>query len=177
LERSRDLQKIRWWYFGAITDFIWPKRDSGANIATTKKYCGCHLIVRAPGYKKGVRSEHLTELVDVYPTLCDLAGLEKPFQLQGNSLVPLLNGENPSWKDAVYCRWVKGETIVTKDRTYTAWFNQPEDSPFARMMYNYATDPEETVNISEVPGNSSEVKELHQKLIRHLEERERLVLP
>jgi iduronate 2-sulfatase len=135
------------------------------------------LIVRAPGYKKGVRSEHLTELVDVYPTLCDLAGLEKPFQLQGNSLVPLLNGENPSWKDAVYCRWVKGETIVTKDRTYTAWFNQPDDSPFARMMYNYTSDPEETVNISEVPGNSSEVKELHQKLIRHLEERERLVLP
>lgn len=135
------------------------------------------LIVRAPGYKKGVRSEHLTELVDVYPTLCDLAGLEKPFQLQGNSLVPLLNGDNPTWKDAVYGRWVKGETIITKDRTYTAWLNQPGESPFARMMYNYATDPDETMNISDLPQYNSELQELHNKLVRHLEERERVVLP
>lgn len=135
------------------------------------------LIIRAPGYKKGVVSGHLTELVDVYPTLCDLAGLVKPFQLQGNSLVPLLNGENPSWKDAVYARWVKGETIITRDRTYTAWLNDPSDPPFARMMYNYANDREETVNVSELSGYSSEVKDLHNKLIRHLQERERVVLP
>jgi iduronate 2-sulfatase len=135
------------------------------------------LIVRAPGFAPKVKSDHLVELVDVYPTLCDLAGLAKPFQLQGNSLVPLLMGENPVWKDAVFSRWVKGETIITRDRSYTAWINDPSESPFARMMYDYATDPDETVNVSGLPGYESDVKDLHYKLTRHLEERERIVLP
>ncbi len=135
------------------------------------------LIVKAPGHKKEVKREDLVELVDVFPTLCDLTGLLKPFQLQGNSLVPLLDGGNPPWKDAVFSRWVKGETIITRDHTYTAWLNDPDASPFARMMYNYETDPGETINISELPGSTREVQELHRKLVRHLEERERVVLP
>jgi iduronate 2-sulfatase len=101
----------------------------------------------------------------------------KPFQLQGNSLVPLLNGENPAWKDAVYCRWVKGETIITKDHSYTAWMNEPGTSVFARMMYDYSLDPGENVNISEQPENQELVRRLHQKLMKHVEEREMIRLP
>ena len=48
------------------------------------------LIIRAPNVGKGVRTASLTELLDVYPTLCDLVGLPKPTHLQGKSLAPIL---------------------------------------------------------------------------------------
>lgn len=49
------------------------------------------LIIRAPGLGEGVQTKSLVELLDVYPTLCELAGVSKPAHLQGTSLVPLMH--------------------------------------------------------------------------------------
>ena len=51
------------------------------------------LIVAGPGIPKGEIREQLVSLLDLYPTLCDLAGLPKPGFLSGYSLAPLLFGE------------------------------------------------------------------------------------
>ncbi|MBN2000161.1 sulfatase, partial [candidate division KSB1 bacterium] len=48
------------------------------------------LIIRVPGFKPGQRSDHLVEFVDIYPSLCQLAGLPLPPHLEGTSFVPLL---------------------------------------------------------------------------------------
>jgi len=48
------------------------------------------LIIVAPGLGKSIRTTSLTELLDVYPTLCELAGLPLPNHLQGKSLVPIM---------------------------------------------------------------------------------------
>src|SRR6185436_11885480 len=51
------------------------------------------LLIRAPGAKaNGQQSHALVEFVDIYPTLCELAGLPVPKTLEGKSLVPLLTG-------------------------------------------------------------------------------------
>ncbi len=133
------------------------------------------LIIRAPGLSAGVVSEKLVEHVDIYPTLCELTGLLKPFQLQGNSLVPLLNGGNPSWKDAIFCRWVKGETVITQTHSYTEWFNGNDSS--ARMLYNHTDDYEETVNVSEKPENKALVEELHRRIVQNVDDREQIKFP
>ena len=52
------------------------------------------LIISAPGYKSGQRVNSLAEMVDIYPTLCELAGLELPPHLQGKSLVPTMKNPN-----------------------------------------------------------------------------------
>src|SRR4030095_6162883 len=54
------------------------------------------LLISAPGRRSPQRTQALVEVVDVYPTLCDLAGLSKPSHLQGESLVPIL--DTPSLK-------------------------------------------------------------------------------
>ena len=46
------------------------------------------LIISAPGFQSGQRVNSLAEMIDIYPTLCELAGLDLPVHLQGKSLVP-----------------------------------------------------------------------------------------
>jgi arylsulfatase A-like enzyme len=58
------------------------------------------LIIRAPNCKKNARTEAFVELVDLYPTLCELAGLPQPdsHRLDGQSVVPLLKAPHQPWK-------------------------------------------------------------------------------
>jgi|LauGreDrversion4_1035100.scaffolds.fasta_scaffold05799_1 arylsulfatase A-like enzyme len=60
------------------------------------------LIIYAPGVGKGVRTTSLTEFLDVYPTLCELAGLPLPGHLQGKSLVPLMRNPSARLHESVF---------------------------------------------------------------------------
>ncbi|NRA39395.1 MAG: sulfatase [Planctomycetes bacterium] len=55
---------------------------------------GVFLIAKGPKYfTPGSTNAELVSLIDLYPTVCDLIGMDKPDWLQGASLLPLLNGE------------------------------------------------------------------------------------
>lgn len=135
------------------------------------------LILRAPGKTQNLKTDALVEFVDIFPTLCELAGLEKPFHLQGKSFAPLLENPNQPWKEEVFCRYKGGETVVTKTHTYTEWFNDQTGKVSARMMYDLAEDPEETINISEKPENGKLVEALSEKINMHVQKRDGLVIP
>lgn len=61
------------------------------------------LIVRGPGGFTGGRVVNgLVSQVDVFPTLCEMAGVETPDFVQGRSLMPLVRGEARSIHDAVF---------------------------------------------------------------------------
>ena len=64
------------------------------------------LIISAPGQRvRGGSSEALVELIDMYPTLCELAGLPLPEHLEGTSFVPLLERRGRPWKSAVFSQF------------------------------------------------------------------------
>ena len=66
------------------------------------------LIIWTPDMKKEVRgssTDALVELVDMYPTLSELAGLELPKHLEGQSFVPLLSDPKQEWKTAVFSQF------------------------------------------------------------------------
>ncbi len=80
------------WHLGDMG--IWGKATN-YEIATRVP-----LIISVPGMKsKGKGSNALVELVDIYPTLCELAGLPQPDHLAGKSFVPLLDDPDQAWKD------------------------------------------------------------------------------
>ena len=79
------------WHLGDMG--IWGKATN-YEIATRVP-----LIVWTPEMKaRGESTGALVELVDIYPTLCDLAGLPKPTHLAGKSFVPLLDEPKRKWK-------------------------------------------------------------------------------
>ncbi|MEZ5299280.1 MAG: sulfatase-like hydrolase/transferase [Verrucomicrobiales bacterium] len=59
-------------------------------------------IVRGPGIKAGAQTEAMVYLLDVLPTICDLAGIEKPASVEGQSFAPVLKGEAAKARDYVY---------------------------------------------------------------------------
>ncbi|MEM9282145.1 MAG: sulfatase [Verrucomicrobiota bacterium] len=113
--------------------------------------CQVPLIIRAPGFEEsaGSASKAMVELIDLYPTFADLAGLsdKAPEILQGHSLVPLL--QDPDRDD-----WVReaGYTIVgqlkkgvhrsirTEQFRYSAYATDEEE------LYDHESDPEEHTN-------------------------------
>ena len=63
-------------------------------------------MIYAPGMKSsGKKTKGLVELMDIYPTLCDLAGLDIPKQTQGKSLVPLMNNSELEWNTPVLTQY------------------------------------------------------------------------
>ena len=106
-------------------------------------------IVRAPGLSKsGTASEAMVELIDIYPTLADLAGLQAPGHLQGISLRPLLGHPERLGKRkyaySVVTRGSKdlGYALRNQNWRYGKWPNGEE-------LYNLRTDPQEKNNLAQ----------------------------
>ena len=67
------------------------------------------LLVRWPGtVAPGSVDEHLVQNVDLAPTLLAAAGVEPPAGMHGESLVPLLRGEEPDWRNSIYYHYYEG---------------------------------------------------------------------
>lgn len=88
------------------------------------------LVIAAPGQKKGQRTKALAELVDLFPTLCDLTGIPTPKNLHGVSLKPLLLKPDTLWREGAFSQYFKakpgvGKVLGTSLRTdryrYTEW--------------------------------------------------------
>jgi arylsulfatase A-like enzyme len=121
------------------------------------------LIFRVPDQMKGSRARGLVEFVDVYPTLCELAGIPLPDHLAGESLLPLLSDASRPGKPAAFSRYLSGDSIRTDRFLYTEW-TSPEGDRTARMLYDHDADPDENVNLSERPEHQTTVVTLAQML-------------
>lgn len=116
------------------------------------------LMISAPGFKQGQRTDALVEFVDIYPSLCELAGIPLPGHLQGRSFVPLLENPSINWKQAVFSRYRGGESVTTERFSYTRW----DDGN--HMLYDHAKDPDENVNVVDNP----EYAKVVERLLRHI---------
>ena len=123
------------------------------------------LFIAAPGVRDpGAATDSLVELVDIYPTLVDLAGLPMVDGLDGTSLVPVLLDPTQTVKTAAFTYSERGgDTLATSVRTkryrYTLWPSGEAE------LYDHELDPHEHVNLALDPEHSTVVEEM-QALIR-----------
>ncbi|QGJ71410.1 Iduronate sulfatase [Planctomycetales bacterium 10988] len=135
------------------------------------------LIVRAPEGVAGRTTPSLIEAVDIYPTLCELAGLPLPEHLEGTSFAPLLSRPRQPWKSAVFSQYprpdsgkdqVMGMSMRTNRYRFTRW--SPVADPqqvTAYELYDHQEDPNETENIAVQleERNPEKIEELNRQLL------------
>ena len=131
------------------------------------------LIFYAPGMKHaGEHTDALVEFVDIYPTLCDLAGIPKPSHLEGTSAAPLLDDPKREWKPAAFSQYPRpagktgggklmGYSMRTDHYRFTVWVSATDHNKVdAIELYDEKTDPQENTNIAKKPENAELVKKL-----------------
>ncbi|MCX7012291.1 MAG: sulfatase [Candidatus Sumerlaeota bacterium] len=129
------------------------------------------LLLSVPGQKTaGARTDALVEFVDIYPTLCDLAGLAKPAHLEGTSMAPLLDDPNRPWKTAAFSQYPRGGDAMgyamrTDRYRFVHWINRKTGDLIANELYDHQDDPLENVNLA----NRAENKGLVEQLTKQLE--------
>ncbi len=119
------------------------------------------LMVRAPGVKPG-RVRGLVESVDIFPTVCDVAGMKPPAALEGASLRPLLLHPGRPGKQAVFAQYLRngiwvapdgveymGYSIRTERYQYVEWKKWQGGEFAAWELYDLQKDPDENVNVAE----------------------------
>ena len=142
---------------------LWNKQTNFENAVRTP------LIVRYPGQTaKGRKTSALTELTDIYPSLCEISNLPIPEGLEGSTFAPLFDDPDRIWKRAVFSQYPReipgvgpgmGYSMRTSRFRYTEW--RAEGTPYKAVeLYDYVEDPHETANIAARPENMSLVNGL-----------------
>ena len=140
--------------------FLWGK------VTLFEECARVPLIVRVPGRTgKGVATDGLVELVDLYPTLAGLCGLQTPKDLQGSSFLPLLDDPSGSGKPVAYTVVSRGPTLGRSIRTqlwrYAEWSNPDENE-----LYDLDRDPREETNLAHAPQHSDDVLRMRSLLTK-----------
>lgn len=124
------------------------------------------LVVSAPGLASAAAAPALVETVDIYPTLCDLAGLPAPSGLDGRSFASVVKSPSAATKEVVIQVYPRGQQIGRALRTaryrFVEW-KKPGDGPesAALELYDYEADPAESRNVAaSQPETVAELRKL-----------------
>lgn len=152
LGRDRDTLVIVWgdhgWHLG--DHGLWCKHTNFEHATRVP------MLLRVPGAATaGTPCHALTEFVDIYPSLCELAGLPLPPHLEGSSFAPLVAAPGRPWKRAAFSQYPRGAGIMgysmrTERHRYTEWIRKG-GALEAVELYDYQTDPQENANLAVQP--------------------------
>jgi uncharacterized sulfatase len=119
------------------------------------------MIIAPPAAKgAGKASGRTVELLDVYPTLADLAGITPPKELQGASLRPLLDDPSAQWDRPAYTQVQRGgfpgHSVRTERWRYTEWALGEKGAE----LYDHENDPQELKNLALLPEHAATVAKM-----------------
>jgi N-sulfoglucosamine sulfohydrolase len=172
----------------------------GAKATLFDRGLGVMLIMRGPGGFAGGRvHDALVSHIDIYPTLCELVGIERPDFLQGLSLLPLVRGERAELRDAIFAEmtwhaaYEPQRAVRTEHFKYIRRFGDRErpvlcncdDSPSKTLLlergwserrvpveqlYDLTFDPNEAANLAGKASHERELAELRERLFEWMRE-------
>ena len=173
----------------------------GAKATLTDRGLGVLLIMRGPGGFHGGRvSDALVSQVDLFPTICELAGIERPEWIRGNSLLPLLRKETEEINDAVFAEitfhaaYEPQRAVRTRRYKYIRRFENGhegpvlaniDDSPSKDLLlahgladrvppeeelFDLVFDPNEAANLAADPAHADVLADLRDRLDRWMED-------
>ena len=128
------------------------------------------LIIRAPGLTAGTEDvETRTSLVDVGPTLLDLAGLDSLPEASGRSLASVLadKHDRADWLDA-YAEFFGQRFVYTQRLVWHDQWKYVFSPGGIDELYNLADDPQETTNLAEDPAHRQMLEDMCRRMWRKM---------
>ena len=127
------------------------------------------LIISAPGKERGVKCDHIVELIDLYPTLSELAGLPAEPGTKGQSLARLLADPRAALKrDDAYIFTGGGHGLRSSKWAYM-WYPAGKKDREGFMLYDMEKDPNQFTNLADLPEHAATRRTLHQRLLERIE--------
>ncbi len=142
------------------------EHDFWAKVSLHDESAAVPLIISVPGKKPAV-CKSFTELLDLYPTLSSLCGLEVPSRLQGKDISPMLDDPQYEVRDAAFS--VNGRGYLIREDKW-AFIQYGEDAKGGMELFDMAKDPKQYTNLANRPEHQEQVARLQAKLIAKLKE-------
>ena len=114
------------------------------------------LIISSPKMKKGYKSDAMIEYVDLYPTICQIAGITPPNYIHGESFVSVLKNPEKEHKTEIYSRYQTLEVVQDKKFSYHEVLQHNTGKVLYNMLFDMENDKKQYFNIS----NNSEYLEI-----------------
>lgn len=140
------------------------------------------MLLYGAGVTPGSKIEELIQNIDVAPTILELAGLQKPGNMDGMSFAPFIRGEDPPWRDRIYYEYFwerpfpQTPTVhaVRTDRYKYIRYHGVWD---INELYDLEKDPFEANNLIRDPTYTDIAKDLNEDLWRWLYQTDGLSIP
>jgi iduronate 2-sulfatase len=139
------------------------EHDFWAKVSLHEESAAVPLIIKVPGKKPAV-CHSLVELLDLYPTISQLCGLEVPKRIQGKDLSPVFENPAHEVRDAAFSVNGKGY-LLREDRWAYLGYDQGGEE-----LFDMAEDPHQYTNLASDPNHTATRDRLRAKLKAKLTE-------
>jgi len=117
---------------------------------------GCPLIFAGPGIPENKSSNALTYLLDIFPTICSLAGIQPPADIDGKNLRPIWEGKKTKIRDSIFLSLKNVQRAVRNERWKLIRYPQINYT----QLFDLNNDLYELNNLAEKDKYSKQVEEL-----------------
>ena len=109
------------------------------------------LLVSSPNMEQGFQTNTMVEYVDLYPTICEIAGIKPPNYIHGKSFVPVLRNPNLEHKKEIYSRYQTLEVVQDNKFSYHEVLQHETGKVLYNMLFDMENDKKQYYNISKKP--------------------------
>lgn len=142
------------------------EHDFWAKVSLHDESAAVPLIIRMPGKKPAVCNS-LVELLDLYPTLSSLCGLEVPKRLQGKDISKLMTDPKEKVRDAAFSVNGKGFLLREQDWAYIAY---GKDGKGDEELFDMKKDPKQYTNLAKDPAHAEVIARFRVQMAAKLKE-------
>ena len=142
------------------------EHDFWAKVSLRDESSGVPLIISVPGKKPAV-CHSLTELLDLYPTISKLCGLDVPERLQGKDISAMLDDPTVEIRDAAFSVAPARKGFLLREDRY-AYIQYAEDASAGIELFDTQNDPQQYTNLAGRPEHKALVDRFKAKLAAKL---------
>ena len=128
------------------------EHDFWAKVSLREESAAVPLIICVPNQSPGVCNS-LVELLDLYPTVADLCGLEVPQRLQGKNIRSMLSNPEVTVRESAFSVAPMRKGFLLRENNW-AYIQYGEDAANGIELYDMNLDPKQYNNLSRDPAHT-----------------------